>query len=58
MCHQIVFLRYNPDKPDKEGGILFKFLSPAALQFLHRTVAYPRKPQGNPNEFYNKGTYS
>ena len=26
--------------------------------FLHCTVAYAGKPQGDPNEFYNKGTFS
>ena len=58
MRHQIVFPQYNADKPDKEGGILFKFLSSAGLRFLHWRVAYAGKSQGNPNKFYNKGTYS
>ena len=57
MRHQIAFHQYNPDKPAKYG-LLFKSLNPAGLPFLHRTVVYAGKPQGDPNEFYNEGTSS
>ena len=49
MSHQIAFCQYNPDKPAKYR---LKFKS------LHCTVVYAGKPQGDPNEFYNKGNFS
>ena len=57
ISHQIAFCQYNPDKPAKYR-LKFKSLSAAGLPFLHCTVAYAGKPQGDPNEFYNKGTFS
>jgi len=55
MRHQIAFRQYNPDKPAKYG-LLFKSLNSAGLPFLHRTVVYSGKPEGEPNQFYIKGT--
>ena len=57
MRHQIVFCQYNLDKPAKYN-LLFKSLNYAGLPFLYRTVVYAELPQGDPNEFHNKGTSS
>ena len=53
--NQIGFKQYNPDKPAKYG-MLFKSLNSAGIPYLHRTVVYSSKPEGEANEFYLKGT--
>ena len=55
MRNQIGFKQYNPDKPAKYG-MLFKSLNSAGIPYLHRTVVYSSKPEGEANEFYLKGT--
>ena len=57
MRHQIAFRQYNPDKPAKYG-MLFKSLNAAGFPYLHRTIVYSGRPEGEPNEYYNKGTSS
>ena len=55
MRNQIGFKQYNPDKPAKYG-MLFKYLNSAGIPYLHGTVVYSSKPEGEANEFYLKGT--
>ena len=57
MKNQIGFKQYNPDKPAKYG-MLFKSLNSAGIPYLHRTVVYSSKPEGEANEFYLKETAS
>ena len=52
MRHQIGFRQYNPDKPAK-CGMLFKSINSAGCPYLHRSVVYAGKPEGEPNNYYN-----
>lgn len=54
MRHQIAFHQDNPDKPAKYG-LLFKSLQ---VRHFFTAAVSAGKPQGDPNEFYNKGTSS
>ena len=55
MRNQIGFKQYNPDKPAKYD-MLLKSLNSAGIPYLHRTVVFSSKPEGEANEFYLKGT--
>ena len=57
MRNQISFMQYNPDKPAKYG-MLFKSINSGRYPYIHQSVVYAGKPEGEPDEYYISGTFN
>ena len=55
LMKQISFKQYNPSKPGRYG-VLYESINAALIPYTFITAVYTRKPVGEPDEFYLKGT--